>query len=136
MPEPASTTATTTFVAANVTVTALTAFGIPLGLRADLMVAGFSGGLVAIILLATVPSSGDTWRSLLRDTTRRMAVVLASSLTAGYLTPLMAMLITNVPEPLLLSSAFVVGGGAQHVFGGLIQRFAARARGVAGEGTP
>lgn len=121
MPEPVATTVAT-LVSATIIVPAITAFGIPLGLRADLMIAGFSGGLVSIILLATVPSSGDTWRALLNDTGRRMAVVFASSLTAGYLTPL-AMLIANVPEPLLLGSAFVVGGGAQHVLAGLIRRF-------------
>ncbi|MNV16454.1 hypothetical protein D3C71_1072170 [compost metagenome] len=101
---------------------ALTAFGVPLGLRADLLIAGFAGSLVAIILLNTVPGTGDTWRELLRTTVRRMAVAFASSLTAGYLTP-MAMLVAALPESLLLGGAFAVGGGAQQVLMFAIKRF-------------
>ena len=122
MPDPVSTTATATLAAASVTVPVLTAFGVPLGLRPDLLVAGFAGSLVAIVLLNSVPSTGDTWRLLVRTPVRRMAVALASSLTAGYLTPL-AMLIAAVPEPLLLGSAFAVGGGAQQVLMFAIRRF-------------
>lgn len=122
MPDPASTTAVATLTAGTVTVPVLTAFGVPLGLRPDLLVAGFAGSLVAIVLLNAVPSSGDTWRNLVRTTVRRMAVALASSLTAGYLTPL-AMLLATVPEPLLLGSAFAVGGGAQQVLMFAIRRF-------------
>ena len=120
MHEP-TTTAATTMVAASVAVPALTAFGMPLGLRPDLLIAGFGGSLVAIILLNTVPSSGDTWRELLRTTLRRMAVACASSITAGYLTPL-AMLIAALPESLLLGCAFAVGGGAQEVLRFAIRR--------------
>ena len=97
----------------------------PLGLRADLLIAGFAGSLVAIILLNTVPSAGDTWQQLLRLTLRRMAVACASSLTAGYLTPLV-MLLANMPEALLLGSAFAVGGGAQRVLLFAIQRLGGR----------
>lgn len=115
MAEPVSTTAATlTLAASTLAIPTLTAFGVPLGLRADLLIAGFAGSLVAIILLNTVPSVGDTWQQLLRSTLRRMAVACASSLTAGYLTPLV-MLLANVPEALLLGSAFAVGGGAQRV---------------------
>ena len=113
MAEPAS-TAAATMAAATLAIPTLTAFGVPLGLRADLLIAGFSGSLVAIILLNTVPATGDTWRALLRATLRRMMVACASSLTAGYLTPL-AMLVAKMPETLLLGSAFAVGGGAQQV---------------------
>lgn len=115
MPEPTSSTvAVATFVAASSTIPALTAFGVPLGLRADLLIAGFAGSLVAIVLLNTVPSTGDTWRDLLRATTRRMAVAVASSLTAGYLTP-MVMLAVALPDPLIMGSAFAVGVGAQKI---------------------
>lgn len=113
MPEPTS-TAVATVVAAAATSTAITAFGVPLGLRADLLIAGFAGSLVAIVLLNTVPSTGDTWQHLLRTTLRRMAFACASSLTAGYLTPL-AMLVAQLPQALLLGGAFAVGGGAQQV---------------------
>lgn len=120
MPEPTSTTAAT-FAAASVAMPVLTAFGVPLGLRPDLLIAGFAGSLVAIILLNTVPPSGDTWQEMLRTTVRRMAVVLASSLTAGYTVPL-ALLLASLPDSLLLSGAFAVGGGAQQVLAFLIRR--------------
>lgn len=120
MAEPASTTAAT-FVAATAAIPALTAFGVPLGLRADLLFAGFAGALVAIILLNTVPASGDTWAQLTRTTLRRMAWAMASSLTAGYLTPL-ALLVATLPDSLLLSGAFAVGGGANPVLTFLIRR--------------
>lgn len=107
--------------AAGVAIPMVTVFGVPLGLRVDLLMAGFFGSLVAIILLNTVPSSGDTWAHLLRTTLRRMFVAAASSVTAGYLTPL-ALLAANMPDALLLSAAFGVGGGAQRVLVGAIER--------------
>jgi hypothetical protein len=111
MPEPI-TPAAATLAAATAVVPALTAFGINLGLRPDVLVAGFSGALVAIVLLGSVPKEGDTWRQLIRTTGRRVAVALASSLTAGYLTPL-ALLISKLPDALLLGVAFAVGAWAQ-----------------------
>lgn len=128
MPEPTTTAATLTLAASTVTVPVLTAFGVPLGLRADLLIAGFAGSLVAIILLNTVPSTGDTWQMLIRTTLRRMFVALASSLTAGYLTPL-ALLVATLPESLVLGAAFAVGGGAQQVLMFAIRRLS----GAAGE---
>ena len=114
MPEPTTTTATAvaTLLPAAVSTSALTAFGVPLGLHADVLLAGFFGSLVAIILLNTVPGHSDTWQDLVRTSGRRLAVAWASSITAGYLTPL-ALLIANVPSPLLLSMAFLVGAAAQ-----------------------
>lgn len=130
MPEPAS-TAAVTMAAASLAVPVLTAFGVPLGLRADVLVAGFAGSLVAIILLNAVPSTGDTWQQLVRTTLRRVAVAFASSLTAGYLTPL-AMLVAAVPEALLLGGAFAVGGGAQQVLMFAIKRLSGQAAPPAG----
>ena len=112
MPEPTTTTAAATMIAATASVPMLTAFGIPLGLRPDVLIAGFAGALAAIVLLDSVPTSGDTWTQLLRTTFRRMAVTLASSLTAGYITPL-TLLVSNLPEALLLGVAFAIGAGAQ-----------------------
>lgn len=120
MPEPTS-TAAATLVGAATTVPIVTAFGMSLGLRADVLVAGFAGALVAIILLNSVPAADDTWRTLARVTMRRMAVVLASALTAGYLAPL-ALLVAALPESLLLGGAFAVGGGAQQVLVFAIKR--------------
>ncbi len=107
--------------AAGVSINVITAFGMSLGLRADLLIAGFFGSLVAIILLNSVPGTGDTWQQLLRTTMRRMFVALASSLTAGYLTPI-ALLLANMPDTLLLSAAFATGGGAQNVLMFVIKR--------------
>lgn len=125
MPEP-TTTAAVTLASATAAVPVLTAFGVPLGLRADLLIAGFAGSLVAIILLNTVPSMGDTLQNLIRTTLRRMFVALASSLTAGYLTPL-AMLVATLPEPLVLGAAFAVGAGAQKVLMFAIKRLSGAA---------
>lgn len=121
MTEPIITPTAATLVAANVSVPLITAFGVTTGLRPDVLLAGFAGALVAIILLNSVPSEGDTWQHLLFSTFRRMAVALASSLTAGYLTP-MVLLLANVPDALLLGGAFAVGGGAQKVLLGTIRR--------------
>lgn len=126
MPEPTSTTAAAvaTYAAAGLSVPMLTAFGVPLGLRADVLIAGFSGSLVAIILLNSVPSEGDTWQHLVRSTFKRMFVAVASSITAGYLTP-MALLMASLPDPMFMGAAFAVGGGAQHVLKMAIAKLAA-----------
>lgn len=98
--------------AAAASTTAVTAWGIPLGLRADILVAGMFGGLAALIVLNTVPSTGDTWQELLKTTLRRMWVAVASSVSAGYLAPL-ATIMWTVPEPLQLCAAFVIGAFTQ-----------------------
>ncbi len=122
MPEPTSTTtALVTLAATGITVPMVTAFGVPLGLRADVLIAGFMGSVVAIILLNTVPGDSDSWRQLLRTTLRRLLVAVASAMTAGYLTPL-ALLLASLPDPLLLSAAFGVGGGSQRVLAFAIAR--------------
>lgn len=128
MPEPTTTTATAvaTLLPAAVSTSALTAFGVPLGLHADVLLAGFFGSLVAIILLNTVPGHSDTWQALVRTSGRRLAVAWASSITAGYLTPLV-LLISNVPSALLLSMAFVVGASAQHALLSTIRKLWAKA---------
>jgi hypothetical protein len=133
MPEPMSTTtvAVATLAAASMSMPMLTLFGVPLGLRADLLIAGFFGSLVAIILLNSVPGSADTWTELIRTTLRRMFVAVASSLTAGYLTPLV-LLMASLPDPLLLSAAFAVGGGAQKVLVFAISRASGNAPAVQG----
>lgn len=122
MPEPTTAATVATIVAGTVAVPTLSVAGVSLGLRPDLLIAGFSGALVAVVLLNSVPSSGDTWRELLRTTGRRMAVACASSLTAGYLTPLV-LLFASLPDPVALGAAFAVGGGAQKVLRALITRF-------------
>lgn len=113
MAEP-TTTAAMTFAAATATVPVLTAFGIPLGLRPDFLMAGFGGAIAAIILLDSVPSTGDTVAHLARTSMRRMGVAFASSLAAGYLTP-MAMIAGGFPEAIQLGTAFAIGGGARQM---------------------
>lgn len=129
MPEPVSSTAAGVITVATATATSsvITAFGVSLGLRVDVLIAGFAGALVAIILLNAVPGSSDTWRELLRTTLRRMMVAFASSLTAGYLAPL-ALLAAALPDSLLLGGAFAVGGGAQQVLVFAIKRISGQAQ--------
>ncbi|MGD9759116.1 MAG: hypothetical protein AB7U71_16510 [Comamonas sp.] len=55
-----------TIASAALSTSALTAFGVTLGLRAGVLLAGFLGSLIAIILLNTVPGSSDTWRDMVR----------------------------------------------------------------------
>lgn len=73
-------------------------------------------------MLNTVPGAADTWQELLRTSVRRLAVAWASSITAGYITPL-ALLIAEMPQGLLLSMAFMVGAGAQRVLVAVMTRF-------------
>ncbi|WP_372826546.1 hypothetical protein [Polaromonas sp.] len=123
-------------VTAPALVPQLVVFGVALGLRADVLVAGFFGALVAIVLLDTVPSSGDTWRELVRTTWRRMWHALASSLAAGYLTPLFMLLEgqnLRIPEALMLSMAFVIGAGAQGYLRKVLKAKEARLAALAGK---
>lgn len=113
--------AVVTLSGAAVSASAITAFGVPLGLHADVLLAGFFGSLVAIILLNTVPGAADTRQELMRTSTRRLAVAWASSVTAGYITPLV-LLMADVPQGLLLSMAFMIGAGAQRVLVWLMAR--------------
>ena len=136
MPEPTTTAAGVLTVAtATATSTMITAFGVSLGLRVDVLIAGFAGALVAIILLNAVPGSSDTWRELVRTTLRRMMVAFASSLTAGYLAPL-ALLAASLPDSLLLGGAFAVGGGGQQVLVFAIRRISGQAQQANGGATP
>ncbi|MCB4365397.1 hypothetical protein KIH07_16765 [Hydrogenophaga taeniospiralis] len=106
-----------------------------LGLRPDVLVAGFAGALVAIVLLGSVPASGDTWRHLVRTTGRRLWVSLASSITAGYLTPA-ALVIKNLPDALLLAAAFSIGAFAQWALRVVMERYLPKPRGTPASGGP
>lgn len=131
MPEPIISPAAATLAATTATVPALgiisqvapvlQVWGVPIGLRVDILFAGFLGAMVAIILLNTVPATGDTWPHLIRSTFRRMFVALASSVTAGYLTPLV-LLLASLQDAVVLGVAFAVGAGAQKMLLGSIRR--------------
>lgn len=110
MAEP-STTAAVTLASTAATIPVLTAFGVPLGLRPDMLIAGFFGAVAWITLLKTMPVADDTWKELIRTSIRRMSVACASALTSGYLTPMVAGIISA--EPVLMGLSFVVGAGAQ-----------------------
>lgn len=130
MTDPVLTPASSTLAAATATVPLLSIFGVNLGLRPDLLVAGFFGALVAIILLNSVPASSDTWREMVAGTLHRMAVAAASSVFAGYGTPIL-LLALQIPQPLLLGVAFVAGAGAKKILAALVRRFEFRAEGSA-----
>ena len=102
--------AAVTFTAITAAVPVLTAFGVPLGLRADVLLAGFTGAVCAISFLGAVPMSGDTIAALLSTSIRRFFFVLASSMAAGYMAPAIA---ENFSTTTLLVTALAVGAGAQ-----------------------
>lgn len=122
MAEPSTTTAAVTIVAASASINVLTLFGVNVGLRPDVLIAGFCGSLVAIVLLNSVPSEGDTWMHMVETTVRRMFVTIASSLTAGYLTPTVLAMV-QPSDSSLLSAAFVVGCGAQQALMSVIKKW-------------
>lgn len=134
MAEPIVTPAAVTLTAAAAAVPAITAFGVNLGLRADVLVAGFAGAMVAVVLLNSVPSKSEDWlqaianpfiralAALIKDSTVRTSFAVASSLVAGYLTPL-SLHVFNVPDALLLGMAFVLGAGAQKILRSWVERY-------------
>jgi uncharacterized membrane protein len=111
MPEPILSPAAATLGAATAAIPTIVAFGVNLGLRPDILVAGFAGALAGIVLLNTVPNEGDTWQHLLRTTARRIGVVMTSALVAGYMTPVVLPETTSLA--VFLGVAFAVGAGAQ-----------------------
>ncbi len=135
MPDPTGAAAlgaavTTSTAAAAAAAPALYLFGVSTGLRQDMLVAGFAGALVAMVLLNSVPKSGDTVRALLEDTGKRAFTALASAIAAGYIGPVVA-LMDRLPESLLLLATFGVGAGAQRILRAYIDRIEARVRGGA-----
>jgi NaMN:DMB phosphoribosyltransferase len=123
MAEPTTSAAAATLAVAAVTVPPLMVLGISTGLRPDMLLAGFFGSLAAMALLNTVPSSGDTWRHMLRTTGRRVCNAGASAALAGYLGPSMLEL-AGIPDRYALALAFVAGAGAQSVLQLAVARLA------------
>lgn len=117
-----TTTATVNIVAASASINVVTLMGINVGLRPDVLIAGFAGSLVAIVLLNSVPSAGDTWMHMVETAVRRMFVTIASALTAGYLTPTVLSLV-QPSDSSLLSAAFIVGCGAQQALMQVIKKW-------------
>ena len=117
----------TTAGAAALSVPALTVFGISLGLQPGLLVAGAFGAFVGIVLLNTVPGEGKPWWYAVL---RRMLVMVASSVTAGYLTPVVLSLV-SWNESLQMGTAFIVGGSAQWMMQAVIKRVTRTVEGAA-----
>jgi NaMN:DMB phosphoribosyltransferase len=130
MPEPTSTATATLVVTGLGAVPILTVAGVSLGLRSDVLLAGFCGAIAAMTLLGSVPGTGDTWRELLKTTLRRVGVAIGSAVFAGYSAPLLS-LVNGVPEALLLSVSFLAGAGAMQMLPWLIERFG-KGQGVKG----
>lgn len=115
MAEPAS---AATITATTVSVPVLSLFGVSLGLHPGLLIAGAFGAFVGIVLLNTVPGEGKAWWYAVL---RRMLVMAASSVTAGYLTPVV-MMWANLSEPMQFCAAFIIGGSAQLSMQAVIKR--------------
>jgi hypothetical protein len=125
MPEPTSTVAaaTASIATSAVAVPVLAIFGVSLGIRADMLLAGFAGGIAAIAFLNAVPSTGDTWRELLRTTGKRVGFCIASAVFAAYTAPLLALLNgAGTRDEVVLGVAFVAGSGASLFLPWLIAR--------------
>lgn len=115
MAEPAS---AATITATTVSVPMLSVFGVSLGLHPGLLIAGAFGAFVGIVLLNTVPGEGKPWWYAVL---RRMLVMAASSITAGYLAPVV-MVWTNLSDPMQFCTAFIIGGSAQLSMQAVIKR--------------
>lgn len=124
MAEPAT---AATITATTVSVPVLTVAGVSLGLHPGLLIAGAFGAFVGIVLLNTVPGEGKPWWYAVL---RRMLVMIASSVTAGYLTPIVLSMMT-MGEPLQMGIAFLVGGSAQFTMQALIKRVSRTVEGAA-----
>jgi len=128
MPEPTTSVAAAVTVATQtVAVPVLTLLGVSLGLRADVLLAGFAGALAAITLLNSVPGASDTLRELIRTSIKRVGVAIGSAVTAGYTAPLFGLL-NGMPESMILGIAFVVGAGALTLLPWIIRRLGGEVR--------
>ena len=112
-------------VAASVPV--LTVAGYSLGLQPGLLIAGSLGAFVGIVLLNTVPGEGKPWWYAVL---RRLLVMVASAITAGYLTPIILAWVT-INESSQVGLAFVVGGSAQWMMQAVIKRVTKTVEGAA-----
>lgn len=114
--------ATSTLAVSAVAVPVLSVAGVSLGLRGDVLFAGFAGSIAAMALLNSVPRMGNKPREIVCTVARRFSVSIGSSVTAAYTAPLLG-LVNNIPDELVLSVAFVAGAGAMHILPWLIERF-------------
>lgn len=123
MQSPVSTQFATTMttVVSAIAPSELVLWGIETGLRSEVLLAGFCGSIVAMVMLNSVPHEGTGWQGVMYSAGRRFAVAVASCLTAGYLTA-GAGTFFSAAGPTLLS-AFVIGAGAQTILQRAIAAF-------------
>lgn len=100
----------------------LTIFGISLGLRPDVLVAGMLGAVASIFLLNSVPMVGEGVWARISNALQRFFVVISSAGTSGYLAPLITSLIP-MNQSWLMGTAFIVGAGARIMLQRFIQRY-------------
>lgn len=110
----------------------LTIFGVSLGLRPDFLVAGMLGAVASIFLLNSVPLEGAGVFARISNMVQRFFVVLSSSVTSGYLAPLMTAFVPSLSMELQLGSAFVIGAGARILLQRIIQRYSDALRSTQG----
>lgn len=120
-------------LATTVTVTFL---GVQLGVSPGFLVAGLVGALAGLMLLNTVPSSGDTFAELAKTTWRRLGVVVASAGMAGYMAPLIGRWLGTQTQTEFGAVAAAIGFCAQGVAPIALERVKAwvRPAGKTGEG--
>lgn len=114
MPEPTSS------LAATVTATGLTLFGVATGLHPSILLAGLAGGLWALSYQEPSPA----WR--------RIAVTVMAAVIAGYLTPAVAAGVTSISawpnavtrDLVQLPIAVLIGLLAHRVLGPALLRIA------------
>ncbi len=110
--EPISTTAGITFASGAATATAVQLLGVTLGLRPDLLFAGFIGVICAIFFLNAEPRSEDTFADLLKTSLRRLLLIVVSVLAACFIAPVVPSFVTlsgGAETIVERASAFIVG---------------------------
>jgi hypothetical protein len=118
--------------------------GVSIGLQANDLIAGIVGAVAAILWFDAVPSTGDSWRELLRTTRKRVGFALLSAVIAGYGCRVAAAIaigllasfmpperLATLAEPLQTLCALVIGGGAQRLFRAVVDRGVRTAAGEA-----
>ncbi len=119
MAEPNTSAVGVTLAVSGAAVPVLSAFGVPLGISPDILIAGFAGSLAAMVLLNSVPARGYGVWAVVVTTMRRVMVAIVSSLMAAYLArPVANEMSLALGWTLLM--AFAVGAGAQPILEGVV----------------
>lgn len=114
-----------TTLISSVAIVGVTILGIPLGIRVDLLCAGFFGSLSAQVLLPPTRVELVGVINNLVHFCRKVFAALASCVTAAYLAPIIAIMI-HMPETVLVAIAFLIGASANSVLTLLITKVLCR----------